>query len=233
MKRILAMALILVPSLAFADDSDAYQKAAESVVLVLAFDDGGVARGTGVVLAGNTVLTANHVIAKAKTIGIIFPRRDESGQIIGNPTAYKETVPCKLVATSVSRDLAFLVIQQPGKARELKMTTIITPGSHVFTISCGSDGPMWNYAAGDVRQVYQRRVTTIDRKILETSVPANPGNSGGPFLNAKGELVGIVLKRNIEMTGVCVGISTSEIVSFMNEAADEAKRKPELPIIVE
>jgi serine protease Do len=237
MKRILTVALIFVPSLVFADDSDAYQKAAESVVSVVVLDEnGGMSRGTGVVV-GNTILTARHVIANAKTIGVIFPRRDERGQIICDPAAYKEAVPCKLMATSVSRDLAFLLLQQPIKPRELTLLPFITPGSHVFSISAGSDGAMWSYAAGDVRQVYQGQLTPREGeptkgKIVETTITIHPGNSGGPILNDKGELAGIMLATDDGKKGVCMGLATSEIVAFMNEAMDKFKVTPELPITV-
>ena len=236
MRYVLAMALILLPAVSRADDTEAYQKAAESVVSVVAFEESGTSTGTGVVVVGDTILTARHVIANARTIGAIFPRRDEKGQIISNPGVYKTAVPCTVIATSVRRDLAVLALRQPVKPKAIKLTLSVTPGSHVFIIGAGADWGMWNYASGDVRQVYtldhpaSGQGIKIRGKIVETSVPANPGNSGGPILNARGELVGLMMLRMDGKDSVCMGIATSEIMDFMSEAVVEIKNNAELPI---
>lgn len=56
-------------------------------------------------------------------------------------------------------------------------------------------------------------------EIIETDAVVNPGNSGGPLFNTKGEVVGIVSAMKINIygkTGIGIAIPVREIHRFLN-----------------
>jgi S1-C subfamily serine protease len=73
-------------------------------------------------------------------------------------------------------------------------------GSRVFSIgNPGVSDSQWVYTPGDVRSVYTKKWTThgednsfeVEARIVETNSATNPGDSGGPLFNDKGEQVGV------------------------------------------
>jgi S1-C subfamily serine protease len=72
------------------------------------------------------------------------------------------------------------------------------PGQCVHSIgNPSSSDALWVYTRGEVRQVYHRtfRVDgnfTIRARVVETQSPVNEGDSGGPVVNDRGELVAVV-----------------------------------------
>ena len=90
-----------------------------------------------------------------------------------------------------------------------------------------ADQALWGYANGTVRAVYQMasRDGTFTGRVIESSVPAGPGSSGSPVLNAAGEVIGVVFanKRNarrvtlsVDAAEVRVLLATAQAVSKVN-----------------
>src|SRR5262249_31491590 len=102
----------------------------------------------------------------------------------------------------------------------------VGPGEDVHSIgNPGASGGLWIYTPGKVRQVYQKRwsVNTggeelqFEAKVVETDSPINPGDSGGPLTNDKGELVGVT-QGNIsrgQAAAMSMFIHLSEIKTFL------------------
>lgn len=53
--------------------------------------------------------------------------------------------------------------------------------------------------------------------LLQTDAPVNPGNSGGPVLNYKGELVGIVSMKAPYSDGIGLAVSAGQILEFLTQ----------------
>jgi S1-C subfamily serine protease len=55
-----------------------------------------------------------------------------------------------------------------------------------------------------------------DSLTIQISIPSNPGNSGGPLLNSKGEIVGMLLAKNYEKEGATYAIKSELLLSLID-----------------
>ena len=169
----------------------AYAKAQRAVVRVRAIGDGlehdeYIQRsvGTGVVIvADGTVLTNHHVVAGASRVRVLFAEGLESEATI--VSARPENDLAVLKVQTLPDDL---VAATMGSAREL------VPGDPVFAIGFPFGiGP--SVSAGVVsglRREYRPPEGQALSELIQFDAAINPGSSGGPLLNAAGEVVGIV-----------------------------------------
>jgi len=141
--------------------------------------------GTGVVIVDKGLILTNlHVVASAKLVKVVFADGLESeAEVVGLKPEYDLAV---LQAKTIPDDLAPANL---GSTRDLAL------GDHVVAVGFPFGiGP--SVSAGVVsglNSVYHspesKRLLT---NLIQFDAAANPGNSGGPLVNANGEVVGIV-----------------------------------------
>jgi S1-C subfamily serine protease len=146
------------------------------------------AAGTGIVLtSAGQVLTNNHVIRSATDIRVVVP---------GTGHSY----PAKVVGYDQSDDVA--VLQARG-ASHLKTVSLgdsdsLDPGEPVRALgNVGGTGSL-HAASGTVTGI-DRDITVGDDQggseslagMIETSADVQPGDSGGPLMDASGHVVGM------------------------------------------
>jgi serine protease Do len=182
-----ALETVPLPSVA----AKAYDAVSGAVVRVRAFQDGpeggeieaGV--GTGVVIRDSGVILTNiHVVAGAKRIGVTFADGLDADAVV--------------TGTRPEDDLAVLQAQalpDDLKAATLQSTSGLAPGDHVTVVGFPFGiGP--SVSAGVVSGLGREFRTKDGRppltNLIQFDAAANPGNSGGPLVNASGEVVGIV-----------------------------------------
>jgi S1-C subfamily serine protease len=121
------------------------------------------------------VVTANHVVESARSVFVTVSRKGGSwtGQI---------------VKTDRRNDLALIRVSGlPQGARPLwQNTKAVTPAPGDELILIGSPYGL----AGTVTTGIVSRVT---KKSVQTDAAANPGNSGGPALDRRGRIVGVLV----------------------------------------
>jgi S1-C subfamily serine protease len=223
-----------------ADDSATYERVVDSVVMIAAFDGNwNVGYGSGVLIDADKgeILTAYHVIAPDKPCYAFFPLRGQQGLV----TATNEYFPkrelhllCEFVGKDPKRDLAILRLKAPVPKRKAVSLAASSPkpGQAIFAIgSAFPSGPLWRFAGGNVRQVYQDSFKfahgqEIAARVVEHTVPTNGGDSGGPVLNRAGELVGITSCRYETLNQVQKAIDITEIRAFLDEAHKTEPRRP-------
>ena len=141
--------------------------------------------GTGVVVVDRgTILTSLHVVAGAGRIRVVFADGLESEARI--VSQQPENDLAVLQAETVPDDLAAAVMRPRADLR---------PGEHIVAVGFPFGiGP--SVTAGVVSGLKrQYRSPTGERvlsDLIQFDAAVNPGSSGGPLLNAFGEVVGIV-----------------------------------------
>jgi S1-C subfamily serine protease len=141
--------------------------------------------GTGVViLETGKILTNLHVVAGAERVGVVFADGSESD--------------ARVEGLRPEHDLAVLqasVVPDDLKAATMTTTGGLRPGDLVVAVGYPFGiGP--SVSAGVVsglrREYYSAQGERLLTNLVQFDAAANPGNSGGPLVNAKGEVVGIV-----------------------------------------
>lgn len=137
-------------------------------------------RGTGsgfIISADGLILTNHHVIDGADEIKVrLTDNREFTGKVLGSD-AKTDIAVVKIEA----KDLPYLTM---GNSDELKV------GEWVAAI--GSPFGLDNTVTSGIVSAKSRKLPS-DQYVpfIQTDVAVNPGNSGGPLFNMKGEVVGI------------------------------------------
>ncbi|HWQ24580.1 MAG TPA: trypsin-like peptidase domain-containing protein [Gaiellaceae bacterium] len=153
------------------------------------------ALGSGFVIdkAGH-IVTNFHVVQGADEVTVSFSKRD--------------TVKAEIVGTDPSTDLALLRVEAPASALTplpLGDSDQVKVGDQVVAI--GNPFGLDRTATAGIVSALQRLITapnrfTIDH-VIQTDAPINRGNSGGPLLNMRGEVIGV--NTQIETGNVSTG----------------------------
>ena len=181
-----------------------------AIVEVIATDEVGIGRGSGTLVYVDEqygyVLTNWHVVEKAGAqIQIRFPNGFTS--------------PGTVVKTDDHWDLALLRIWQP-KADPLPVATVVPKPGDMLTIAGygqgqyrAARGQCIHYAAPDVARPFE---------MIEVSVEARQGDSGGPILNDRGELAGVLFGAG---DGATTGSHIGRVKTFLDETFIEQQQK--------
>jgi len=202
---------------------DVYRRDAPGVVFVRAralagtaspFDSGAssaeeddVSTGSGFVIDDDGhVCTNAHVVAGATAVRVTV-----SGG---------RSVSAKVVGKDPSTDVALLKIDPDGldlRALELGDSDTVEVGDP--TIAIGNPYGLDRTLTTGVISAKQRRITAPDgfsiKDVIQTDAALNPGNSGGPLLDARGRVIGMnsqLAVREGAGIGFAVPINTVEKV---------------------
>jgi len=209
---------LLAPTVALADNR-VYTKAAPSTVW---FFERGSASGVLIDVNKKLVLTAEHVVRSfsrdgKKDVKIMFAQTDKDNHVLVDIEQYgfakKKTlaIPGKVVYANRLQDIALVELTDlpPNVIAVPLAKTLPRPGDNVHVIgnSTFNRGGLFSYSTGCVRNSYFfKQVPEFDRNrggklfltpcnffySLAHHAPTNRGDSGGPVLNDKGELVSII-----------------------------------------
>jgi putative serine protease PepD len=141
--------------------------------------------GTGFLVDSNgTIVTNAHVVGDNKQVQVRF---DDKG-------AYHDA---QVLSVDASTDLAALKVDESAvqgiRPLELADSDAAQVGDSVVAIGypLGLDRTATaGIVSGLERQIQSPNGFSID-KVIQTDAAVNPGNSGGPLLNAKGQVIGV------------------------------------------
>ena len=175
--------------------------------------DRGVSMGTGFIIsADGYVLTNHHVVDGADEVTVrLSDRREFKAKVVGSDEQ-SDVALLKIDATS-------LPSLRVGDSRTLK------PGQWVVAI--GSPfGLDHSVTAGIVSAVGRANPYANQQYVpfIQTDVAINRGNSGGPLLNTRGEVVGIN-SQIFSNSGGYMGVSFAIPIDVAMNAVDQLKRQ--------
>lgn len=151
-----------------------YEKINPAIVLVEAHMADGLSSGTGCIInKSGIILTSSHVVNNSTHIEIT--------------TSKGKTYKAELIKSEGKNgDLALLKIKPEESLSTIKLgdSSLVKVGQKVLAIGnpFGFNGTL---TTGIVSRI------DYERNKIQTDAAINPGSSGGPILNAKGEVIGI------------------------------------------
>jgi len=137
--------------------------------------------GTGFALTETVIVTNNHVIDNAESIAVVFK---------------SQTMSAKILVQDPINDVALLEIRgftnPPLQSLPLGDPTTVYGGVPVFTA-----GYPLSAILGSTLRMGEGIVNSVvgfhdDPRMFQISIPLQPGNSGGPLLDAYGNVIGVV-----------------------------------------
>jgi len=176
--------------------------------------------GTGIVLStSGLIVTNDHVVERAGTITVSL--NGSSGQ----------TRQATVIAKDPAHDLALLKISPNGLTLHplsLANSSTTQVGDPAYAIG-NPFGLNWTLTTGVVsalnRQIKAPDEATISH-VIQTDAALNPGNSGGPLINASGAVIGVnsqIASASSSggqggSTGVGFAISSNTVKGFLQGA---------------
>lgn len=180
-----------------------YEKINPSIVAIDAQVKDGFSAGTGcIVRSDGVILTGSHVIEDAKNIQV----KTSNG---------KEYDAKVLAVMGTNKDLALLKIDTKEKLPIIKFgnSDEVKVGQRVLAI-----GNPFGFSGTLTQGIVSRIDYTRGR--IQTDASINPGCSGGPLLNASGEVIGISQSiynpdNNISNIGIGFAIPVNDAKEFL------------------
>src|SRR5579864_9402183 len=218
---------------------DVRDRLLHSTAWVLAGSEG---RGTGVVVdeQKKSLLTCYHVVGDAKTAEVIFPAY-RNGQLIGEREYYQREfrrlrIAARVVRRDKDRDLALLELPElpAGVVALPHAKQPASAGDALHLLGNRSDlDQLWSYTSGFVRQRFRSsegypwRTERLGKGsiLLGLQAPIHEGDSGGPVVNPRGELVGISSAILWPAQKTAVAVDLAELQTFLCDTPVPTKKE--------
>lgn len=204
--------------------------------------------GTGFfVHSDGYLITNNHVIADEVGIRLYGKQHDVPTKIlklevvIGSGTSEERSLPARVIARDKARDLALVKVRfHPTEVLDITRPADIRLIEPVWVIGypfgtylggeavdqTGEANPELTVNAGIVTSLRHEGGKAV--KAIQTDAAVNPGNSGGPMIDAEGQVVGIVNSKILGGEGVGFAIAPAVISEFVRQQTFDVDFQPDV-----
>jgi len=191
------------------DTRELYQKVSQGVVEIITETGGGErAAGSGFIFHSEWfVATAYHVVKDASKVYVILPDSSVTTASIVSYCPYSDISVLKLKQAVAAEPLT------PGDSSALAIgepvIVIGSPFELSGTITSGIVSQKDRFVDVDYNYGEHRAIPNL----IQCDASVNFGNSGGPLINAQGEVVGLVIARvdPLEGDGVYYAVSSNKL----------------------
>ena len=200
---------------------EVYQQVNPAVVMVLAQLEDGTSVGTGVIFSSDGyILTNYHVLEGGSRCWVVLD------------TGYQ--CSAWYVAGDEDHDLAILKVDETElPTAEFGDSDLLTVGDQVYAIGNPLGVELRGTLTDGIVSAIDRDVMVDGRvmTLIQTNAALNSGNSGGPLINAYGQVVGInVIKMTSEYSnveGLGFAIPSASLERIVNDLLTWGESQPE------
>ena len=173
-----------------------------SVVLIKGTTENGEVAGSGFLISSDGKIATNWYVVRDLEVGAV---QLESGEIFDS---------FSVLAIDERKDLA--IIQIPGfdlTPVELGNSNLAQPGDPVLLVGSprGLKGTVTTGVVSAIRDL--RR----GLKVIQTDAAANPGNSGGPLVNSRGEVIGVLNFKLADSENLNFAVAINYVRGMLNQ----------------
>lgn len=163
----------IIPKTLLAEDI--YKQTIDKVVLILCYKDGiPISQGSGFFIDTNTLVTNYHCIEDAERIDLKIAGKDE---VLKGARISKVSSIYDLAIINTKQDFSFVSLDSTGN--EMVGSRIYAIGNPRGLEGTISDG------------IISGKRNNDGVELIQITAPISPGNSGGPVLNEKGDVIGV------------------------------------------
>ena len=160
----------------------------------------GTALGSGFAIDKTHIITNAHVVQNEKTVSVFSYRDERLSAEVEKSDRQQDLAVLRLKDAIVSPlEPASLNTVQNGD----DIFTVGAPKSMAYTLTKG-------IVSNRERSLYGTSFIQIDAAV-------NEGNSGGPLLNAQGQVIGVNTLKIIDSEGIALAIPIDRVIAFMQE----------------
>lgn len=205
------------------DWTSIYRKIKPSIPYV--YSDGGLC--SGALVSEGLVLTAKHCVDSFRPVHIAWPG-DEG-----------KWYQAQRLFVSSDLDFALLVVNSAGREPiPVRSEALVLPGEHVATIGHPSSNKPFSFPPFSTELTHVFSSGHVSKSLgneIVSDLSLSPGNSGGPLIDAKGEILGVVSRKVIALyfgnVGYAVGLApVKEAVEHYKKLQNDIQRRQIDPI---
>jgi S1-C subfamily serine protease len=184
------------PTAPTSDFATVYARVQSGVGLILATNCQGLFTGSGFLIDSRTMATAAHVVSGATAVSVEFGGKRQPAEVVG-------------VAPTIDVAVLSLTFDVDGHVFKLADEDP-QPGTHVAAIGFPLDEPK-SLTEGTVSGL-GRDIATESGEfhgLMQTDTAINPGSSGGPLVDIRGQVVGLADAIRTDAQGIGFAVPPS------------------------